>query len=1147
MTGARSAGDVIDGRYEVLRVHGDGAMGLVYRVRHLRWGTDLAMKCPRPGLFATAADRDRFVTEAETWVSLGLHPNVCGCHYVRVIDGVPCVFAEYVAGGSLKERIADRSLHEGGAAAALARILDVAVQFARGLEHAHAHGLVHQDVKPANVLLDTDGTVKVTDFGLARTGGATVSGAPGRGSAGGTVLVPTGGLTPAYASPEQSAGGPLGRRSDVYSFGVSVLEMFTGGVGWMAGPVAGAALESHLADGPDDPALPAVPPDVAALLARCLAPVPADRPATMARVADELTAVYHRVTGRRYPRAIPEPAELRADELNNRALSLLDLDRADEAEEAFTAALAADPRHLEALYNSGLLRWRRGSLVGGLAPDGPEGGREPVTDSHLLARLRTDGTDADADRQSRVLRAHVHLERGDTRTARQLLEELEREHPHDPEVRGPAEALRSGRAGEGSCAGSLELPWSHEEESRHLRPSVRLTADSLWAMRKVGRFDVQVWDLGRSRLALTLTDTEPDAVDVTADGRTVVSSHTDGLLRFWDPERGGLLHRYALPGWSGGAPDPVLPRRAGLVRLAVDGRHFAVVAGREAQLWPAAAAPGLRPVRRRPLEGYRDHAWLAVSDFGGWALGGTAGGGAALWDLGTGRHRLNLAGDGDRVTTAFVNADGRHALTASRNHLSLWDLTDGRCLGRVLTGTGLIHTMWLSPDARLALVGGADRNVRLWDLRAGRCLRTFSGHTKPVYAVLMGTRADRGASVDASGTLLGWTWRLPGSYTAPMHPSRPRRATERQRLDRDAGALAAGAERALADGLHRRAHELLVRARKLPGHERQPRLLDAWWRLGAATGFAGLRTAWPVRSFPPVADTRVDDIAIGADGRTAASAHGSKGVYSWNLATGRSRHRPYPETLFAVGIGREDGRVLAGGDALVVWRGDAGPRRAADARINYMFKGVSFSADGRRALTADRRTVRLWDLDTGRCLRELTGHSTSVSAVAMSGYGRWAASADLDRGVRVWDLFSGRCRHVLLDGRRKVSDQVGISADGRRLLCYGLHGGRLLWDTATGERLTVFDEEPGVTVVGRLTPDGRHAVTGDSDGHVRVWDTGSGRCLHALGGHAGMVSSLAITPDARFVVSGGGDGTVRLWELDWEPSTGDGGDGRARG
>src|SRR2546423_13290196 len=88
-------GDVVDGRYEVVGVHEHGGMGLVYRVHHRGWNTDLAVKCPREEMFATDADRDRFVAEAETWVSLGLHPHVCACHYVRTLGGVPRGFAQY--------------------------------------------------------------------------------------------------------------------------------------------------------------------------------------------------------------------------------------------------------------------------------------------------------------------------------------------------------------------------------------------------------------------------------------------------------------------------------------------------------------------------------------------------------------------------------------------------------------------------------------------------------------------------------------------------------------------------------------------------------------------------------------------------------------------------------------------------------------------------------------------------------------------------------------------------------------------------------------------------------------------------------------------------------------------------------------------
>src|SRR5687768_16387200 len=82
-------GEVVAELYRVVEVLGHGGMGVVHRVRHLGWDIDLAVKSPRPELFTDDSARRRFVTEAQTWVSLGLHPHLCGCYYVRTLDGVP--------------------------------------------------------------------------------------------------------------------------------------------------------------------------------------------------------------------------------------------------------------------------------------------------------------------------------------------------------------------------------------------------------------------------------------------------------------------------------------------------------------------------------------------------------------------------------------------------------------------------------------------------------------------------------------------------------------------------------------------------------------------------------------------------------------------------------------------------------------------------------------------------------------------------------------------------------------------------------------------------------------------------------------------------------------------------------------------------
>src|ERR1051326_1140044 len=343
-----NVGDVILGLYEVKHVHDTGGLGLVYRVRHRNWNTDLAVKTPRPQFFQTERHKELFERECETWVNLGLHPHTVSCYYVRRLGGIPRVFAEYVEGGSLRDWIRNGKLYEGGSGKALERILDVVIQFAWGLHYAHEKELVHQDVKPANVMMASDGTAKVTDFGLARA-----SAESGEARADLTddqsLLVSMGGMTPAYASPEQMAGEKLSRKTDIWSWAVSVLEMFTGKVTWKKGSEAPTALDLYLwssAGGggtpsvpgggdvprnptgppppsgppgsggppPSDPSSkPHMPGGLSEILKRCFQGDPRHRPSDLLEIVVKLQSLFLETTGRPYPRVMPKSAEATAE------------------------------------------------------------------------------------------------------------------------------------------------------------------------------------------------------------------------------------------------------------------------------------------------------------------------------------------------------------------------------------------------------------------------------------------------------------------------------------------------------------------------------------------------------------------------------------------------------------------------------------------------------------------------------------------------------------------------------------------------------------------------------------------------------------------------------------------------------------------
>ena len=345
-------GQTILNQFLVKQIFTAGGMGLVYRVYHTGWQIDLALKCPRPELLQSARAVASFEAECETWAELGLHPHIATCYYTRMIERTPCVFAEYVEGGSLRDWITSRKLYQGEEEAAVARMLTITVEFAWGLEWAHRHGLVHQDVKPGNVLLMADGTTKVTDFGLASILQSHAS--DGSQQAESTAAVR--GLTPAYSSPEQARGDRVTKATDVWSWAVSVLEMFCGGITWHSGPAAHAALEEYKGRGLRAREMPQMPQQVYQLLVQCFAREPGNRPASFAAIADTMLAIYESLFGEPCEAQNPDIELLAADSLNNRAVSLLDIGRAAEAEALIRQALAVDSLHPEATFNLAAIR-----------------------------------------------------------------------------------------------------------------------------------------------------------------------------------------------------------------------------------------------------------------------------------------------------------------------------------------------------------------------------------------------------------------------------------------------------------------------------------------------------------------------------------------------------------------------------------------------------------------------------------------------------------------------------------------------------------------------------------------------------------------------------------------------------------------------
>lgn len=332
--------DVFLDTYVVTSEAHSGNMGSVWRVHHKDWDMDLAMKRPKPQFFAEASpERKRsFVEERENWIKLGLHPHVVSCYYVRLIGGVPTVFAEWMDGGSLADAIAHRSLYDEDDAVTRERILDVAIQMARGLQFSHARGLLHQDVKPANIMLTGAWEAKVGDFGLAKAVMDLADTDDSERRSGGTL---------AYCPLEQAEGQPAEPWMDVYAWALTVLEMFAGERLWKLGSEVAQNVPSYFPS-----CRVSIPMEMQMLLVRCIG----EHAGSFSEITTELEKIYHATVGSAYPRPLPKAASDTAEAISNRALSFLDLGKRDVAQALWQLALDQNPDSTFALYNSELTK-----------------------------------------------------------------------------------------------------------------------------------------------------------------------------------------------------------------------------------------------------------------------------------------------------------------------------------------------------------------------------------------------------------------------------------------------------------------------------------------------------------------------------------------------------------------------------------------------------------------------------------------------------------------------------------------------------------------------------------------------------------------------------------------------------------------------
>lgn len=1107
-------GDVIEGLYEVLG-SASGGMGTVYFVFHRLWKMNLAIKTPHRAVRMNETRLARFLREAELWVDLGLHPNIATCYYARVIEGLPRLFIEYVDGGDLD------TWHERKRLTDLRTVIDLMLQFCHGIIYAHDRGLIHRDIKPANCLISRDKILKITDFGLVKRVEDPKQPRPVDDSTTSSGRLTEAGLTmfeggvvgsPWYMAPERFRVGAVDDiRSDIYSFGVMLYEIIldTRPFRLAKGQGLPELVKFHLRSKPMDPfsLRPDLPMALAEIIMTCLEKKPADRYQTFLDVCQALEKAGRELYAGHPVRKRPNLVGLKADSLNNQAVSLLDMGRISEAKQLLDDAHSTNTDHLEAVYNLHTLRWKLGEL----------------SDREVANRMGSLKIEVRDSADYSHLMGLICLQRGDpargigllTKACQAAAHYAERWNESGVNPKQFVSSLGLGPIGE---QGSLS---AHVKNVRTVSFSPNFNRALTIGEDKT----IRIWDIGSGRCLKNIRtfNFSPVAGAFSPDGKIAATSYGDAFktVDVWDMDQGRLLRRHQgmaafLLAFS--------PDSAYLAAVGCDGHIRVMDSQLERVVWDFHEAPtGITAA--------------AFSDNGESLVVGTLDGSVAMIDLKARKPAYLVAAHEGPVLCLDVSSDGAYILSGGRDEiLRLREASNGAEQRKFSGHLREIVGCYFLPDGQCLASASADGSIKIWDKSDGRCYRTIDLRGEAVTACGVSSDGKRVLIGGAKGSVRLWSLDTGWFSRDFLEPAicRPKTFKELSFLH-DAFKDAIEAFEVVwekdSPGEILRGFD---RIRNMPGFCWSREAITIRNRVHSKYDRGRLRSWSFIRSFYGHEDTVVS-LDAASDGLTllTGSLDGRAGL--WDVVTGRCIRffpvlSPVEKVLFVKKV-----------PGFFSWSRDGVLRRWSldgniEAEIPEVRLPLAISDDGRllMAMTARNTGLKI-NLESGKKIFE----GPPMSA---GNFGCFSPQLDalysLRDGTRIqrWSVTTGRNEGSLRDLGLQITSFMPTEQNDKVLA--GMYSGDVIvYMVGSGVNVaTLRGHSDLIRVVNHGTaPD--LWITGSDDCTLRLWDLFDERSIAVLEGHASPVHAAVFFPNSSLIASAGADGSVRLWGLEWDLSS----------